>query len=81
MRTLFLLIALWLVYVIGKHLLKQQQQVKPPPRETDEKIPQATVKCAQCGVYLPAQEAITDAQFSYCCKAHRDQHQKSMHRT
>lgn len=30
------------------------------------------VRCAHCGVYLPASEAITDGGRSYCDPAHRD---------
>lgn len=30
------------------------------------------VRCAHCGVYLPASEAITDGGRTYCDPAHRD---------
>lgn len=30
------------------------------------------VQCARCGVHLPASEALTGGDRTYCCSAHRD---------
>jgi uncharacterized protein len=36
---------------------------------------EAMLQCAQCGIYIPASEALTDHDgAAFCCDAHRVQH-------
>lgn len=41
---------------------------RAPPRPA---APAAMVRCAQCGVHLPADEALRDGELHYCSPAHR----------
>jgi uncharacterized protein len=45
----------------------EQQRRKPdsPPKVTD------MVRCAQCGVHVPANEAVVGQKGQYCSSAHR----------
>lgn len=36
---------------------------------------QTMVSCAQCGLYIPAPEAVSAGGADYCCEQHRRQHQ------
>ncbi|HMZ01904.1 MAG TPA: PP0621 family protein [Burkholderiaceae bacterium] len=41
----------------------------PPPRRGA--APEAMVRCAHCGLYLAAADALQDGERSYCSEAHR----------
>lgn len=71
MKTLLTLIALTLIFFIGRHLWRQRQRQQQADRKTSTPA-QLTVRCAHCGLYLPSQEAISHQGRSYCCPAHRD---------
>lgn len=45
------------------------------PRHLD--APELMVKCAHCGVYLPASEAITQSGELFCSEEHRHLHLSS----
>lgn len=40
--------------------------------EPAERLPEHIVRCARCGVHLPASEAVRDGEAVYCGPAHRD---------
>lgn len=46
----------------------------PPAAPPRPRGPQAMVRCAHCGVHLPAQDALSGAQGSYCSAEHRRLH-------
>lgn len=66
---------LWIVFivVVGGMLwfrvkrFMQKRTPSQPPVTTYQ-----TVRCAQCGIHLPEQEALRDVGNSFCCAAHRD---------
>ena len=39
---------------------------------SDERLAEPIVRCARCGVHLPASEALPDGDAVYCGPAHRD---------
>ena len=49
---------------------------RPPdanPAASAAAAPQDMVRCARCGLHVPAADAVTDAAGrTYCCVAHRD---------
>lgn len=47
---------------------------KAPVRQEAE-APLSMVRCAQCQLHLPQQQAIKAGGHWYCCEAHRTQHQ------
>ena len=55
---------------------KKQRPATPPPssRAPTLQPPQQMVACAQCGLHLPARDAVTDRNaLHYCSEAHRQQ--------
>ena len=46
------------------------RRVKPPPK-TNTKAPLPMLACAQCGVHLPANEALPGRGGVFCGDAHR----------
>jgi uncharacterized protein len=70
MLKYLLLIALALVVWWGwkKRRTAADAAAAPPPARS----PEAMVRCAHCGVYLPASDAVADGERHYCNPAHRD---------
>ena len=67
MRTLVILIALALIFMVGKRLL---QSSRPPVKRPGKQG--QMVQCAHCGIYIPSQEALSRSGRNYCSAAHRD---------
>lgn len=68
MRTLVIIIILVLIVIIAKRLwLKPQTPVRR--RQKNERM----VQCANCGIYIPEQEALQRAGQYYCSQAHLDE--------
>ena len=40
--------------------------------------PEPIVRCARCGVHLPASEAVHDGQTVFCSAAHRDAYRAAL---
>lgn len=49
---------------------RQHAQLKHPPVQGTAR---AVVACVQCGVHVPADEALTGGKGAYCSAAHRQQ--------
>ncbi|HEC29597.1 MAG TPA: hypothetical protein ENI65_08425 [Gammaproteobacteria bacterium] len=69
MRLLLLIIALGLGIAIIKHLLSAKGT--PPARENP---PTAMVRCQQCGVHIPEEEAFHEDKLFFCSDEHRSQY-------
>jgi len=67
MRTLLIFIALALIVMIGKRLL-QKPRVEKRPRNLSGHM----VQCANCGIYVPENEAFKLGGRFYCSREHRD---------
>jgi uncharacterized protein len=64
-------VAMWLTY--GKKQRVKATRDNPPP--SPPIIPEAMVRCAHCGTYVPASESITvPAGTSFCSEEHRLRH-------
>ena len=75
-RVLLILAALVLVFLIIKNQIavrrhKAQQSVT----DTTDNM----VRCVLCHTYLPAGEAITSGEQTFCCKQHRRDWQNRQH--
>ena len=66
-RLLLILAAGAWWYFLGRGKVEPSGEGKAPAAKPEE----AMVQCARCGVYLPASEAVRDAETYYCCPAHR----------
>jgi hypothetical protein len=67
-RSLIIIAALVLVYLLIKNRLKARSANKPknPPIS-----PEDTVQCLECKTYVPHAEAITSENNFFCCKQHQ----------
>lgn len=71
MRYLLLIVAIWLGVLIVRHFWRMRRAAQPA-RELPE---QDMVRCAQCGLHLPRQEALQAEGRFYCSDRHRLQDQ------
>lgn len=69
------LLVIAVVLLLYLHWKKQRQPLQPPSSQPPPlQPPQQMVACAQCGLHLPARDALRDPQQRpYCCEAHRRQ--------
>jgi hypothetical protein len=67
MRFLILVAALVFLWLFLRSLLRASRK----PKQGSRQIPEEMVACAQCRLYLPKSEAVTqDSQF-FCSHQHR----------
>ena len=81
MRLLLLLIAGFIVVMWYLQMVKSRRQkgrAAPPADAATRPLASAEpmLQCAQCGVHIPASEAVpgADGQLSYCSNEHRLRH-------
>ena len=71
------LLVVFLVVLFGVWLWRQgrlaDRSAKPPPRRPPAALPNEMVRCAVCGLHLPASEALTSARGSFCGPEHQRQ--------
>ena len=67
LRYLLLGLALWGLYLIIRHLVRQQRQQKV--RRASSKAVDS-VQCAHCGLHLPREEALHRGDAFFCSQAH-----------
>ena len=74
MRTLIIIIALVLIFIIAKRLW---QKPRPPTQSGPGRQPNQQqgkmVQCANCGIYIPEQDAFNRGDRLYCSQAHLDE--------
>ncbi len=72
MKLLVLLAVLALAYCLWR---KRDAPVPPAQRGAPDtpRIPQPMLRCAVCGLHLPASDAITTTTGTYCCEEHQRQ--------
>ncbi|UPQ82126.1 hypothetical protein M0M42_17240 [Pseudomonas knackmussii] len=66
----------WIILIVAAFWLWRRLTTKPTtntPRETTV----ATVRCAECGVHLPREQALQNHDRWYCSQAHLEQDSKS----
>ena len=68
LRTLVVIAALLLIFLIIKNRLasRSPRKQKPDLAASDE-----IVKCLQCQTYIPRKEAIISGTEIFCCKQHQ----------
>jgi uncharacterized protein len=66
MRTLLIALAIATIALIARFLLRQRQSAARRRTEAGD-----MVRCAHCGLHVPAHEAIAVAGRWYCGEAHR----------
>lgn len=77
MKYLVLVAIVLVVLAWLRHQARQDRgttEQKPSAPPDTPRTPQDMVRCAHCGLHLPATDALTGTQDRrYCCAAHRDQ--------
>jgi len=68
MRTLVIIFVLVLIVIIAKRLW-QKPQAAARRKQKNERM----VQCANCGIYIPEQEALQRDRHHYCSQAHLDE--------
>ena len=68
LRTLVVIAALLLIYLIIKNRLAGRGPLK---RKPDWTASDKMVKCLQCQTYIPRKEAIISGTEIFCCKQHQ----------
>ena len=69
-RVLIFILGIALVIWILIRLYKGPAVEQKKTKKVDE-----MVRCAQCGVFVPRNEALKHGEQFYCCSQHRDQNQ------
>ena len=57
----------------AEQAMRRQAAAQGRPHESGEA--QTMVSCAQCGLYIPAPEAVSAGGVDFCCEQHRRQFQ------
>ena len=65
---------------LSRKRLEQQKSRSSDPGKTDNSKTDKMLPCAECGLYVPAKEAVkgslTDQTQVFCCEEHRQRHQE-----
>jgi len=72
MRTLLIIIALALIFMIGKQLVQTPRSEKRTQTLTGK-----MVRCTNCGIFVPENEALEQDGHFYCSREHRDAGERS----
>jgi uncharacterized protein len=71
MKVLVTLIAVFVLFWLVRSSIRRMRGPAPPPAAQSAPAPQAMIACAQCGVHLPANEALPGRGGVFCGAAHR----------
>ena len=65
----------WTLFRVSQRKAQARERVAARPQpdlEAGSAQPESMTRCAKCGVYLPAGEALSEQGHDYCSAAHRD---------
>ena len=74
MKYLLVLVVVWVAFMIWRANRQGESRAAPPPPSAPPAVPppQAMLRCAHCGVHLPAADALSSPSGKmYCSAAHR----------
>ncbi len=63
-------IGIWMVSTRSRKP-KDHDRPRSGPPTPPSSVPQAMLRCAHCGLHLPAADVVTDGSLAYCSDAHR----------
>ena len=74
-RTLILIFAIWLAFVLARQLMRSRRQNRVADTSAPKhSLPVTVVPCAYCGLHIPKNEALAANGRYYCCTSHKDGH-------
>jgi uncharacterized protein len=68
-RLITFAVLFWLLYRLILALLNKASRPTPRATQTREGT---MVRCEQCGLHIPQEQALTKGDKYYCCEEHRD---------
>ena len=72
MKYLLVLIVVWVAFMLWRNGRRREVERSARPPGGTPTLPQAMVRCAHCGLHLPAADAIPGKDGkAYCSAAHR----------
>lgn len=78
MYIIFIIIAIVLIFLVVRNLLMTPPAPRVlPEHKTGAAIPHDMVRCAYCGLHIPATEAITQHDNHFCTTEHLEMHKTS----
>lgn len=66
LRLIFIALVVWVVIALVRNYMRRAVPPKQPARIG------TIVRCAKCGLHIPAGEALVKDERYYCSAAHRD---------
>lgn len=72
MKLLLLLIALFVLFLLVRSTWQRARKPPPASKQPDGGAPQPMLRCAQCGLHLPRDEALPGRGGVFCGDAHRE---------
>jgi uncharacterized protein len=67
----------WIVLIVAAFWLWRRLTSKPTTTRKPQETTVMTVRCAQCGVHLPREQALQSQERWYCSQAHLEQDRQS----
>ena len=74
-RGLIIIIAVWLVFVLARHLYRSSQLQRRKQAQLPQNDYAATISCTLCDVHVEKTEAIQHDGRYFCSKEHVNQYQ------
>ena len=68
-RLIAFAVIFWLLYRLILTLLNK---ASPPARRDTPPLEGTMVRCEQCGLHIPQEQALVKGGNYYCCEEHRD---------
>jgi uncharacterized protein len=73
LRVLLLLAVVIAVVLWWKHQKRGHRGTEPAPGDAEVKAPEAMLRCAECGLHLPASQSLPGRGGVFCSTQHRQQ--------
>jgi uncharacterized protein len=67
----------WIILIVAAFWLWRRLTSKPTASDKPQETTVMTVRCVQCGVHLPREQALQSHDRWYCSQAHLEQDNKS----
>jgi uncharacterized protein len=82
MKYLLVIAVVWIAIWIWRQRRREEMRARPPPQQPRAiPKPQAMLRCAHCGVHVPAGDAVLGANgVAYCSAAHRKAGEQAGHK-
>lgn len=70
-----IIFAVVLLFLHIKKIIIQQSRRDQEDPQSSQEVPEAMIRCAQCGTYIPASEAVlVQSDLAFCSEEHRLKH-------